>query len=59
MLTDARRGGRCLWRGQEGVTSIEYALLGMLIAVAILAAVSGLGSAVNDMYALIASKIPG
>ena len=47
------------YRGEEGVTSIEYALLGMLIAVAIVAAVSGLGTVVNDMYTLIPSKIPG
>ncbi|MEC3766695.1 MULTISPECIES: Flp family type IVb pilin [Cupriavidus] len=41
-----------------GVASIEYALLGMLIAVAIVSAVSAVGDAVKLMYELIASRMP-
>ncbi|MEM5273785.1 Flp family type IVb pilin [Cupriavidus taiwanensis] len=41
-----------------GVTSIEYALLGMLIAIAIVGAVSAVGDSVKSMYELIASKMP-
>ncbi len=41
-----------------GVTSIEYALLGMLIAVAIVSTVSTVGDAVKLMYEMIASRMP-
>lgn len=41
-----------------GVSSIEYALLGMLIAIAIVSAVSAVGDTVKLMYELIASRMP-
>ncbi|MBB3008574.1 Flp family type IVb pilin [Cupriavidus alkaliphilus] len=41
-----------------GVSSIEYALLGMLIAIAIVSAVSTVGDTVKLMYELIASRMP-
>lgn len=42
---------------QRGVTSIEYALLGSLIAVAIVAAVQTLGLTVSDFYAFLADEV--
>ncbi|EHP40644.1 Flp/Fap pilin component [Cupriavidus basilensis OR16] len=42
---------------QSGVTSIEYALLGILIAVAILISVQAVGSSVLELYQTIASAI--
>lgn len=47
---------------QEGVTAIEYALLGALVAVAILVGVSAIGTNVeklyNDVAAIVASVMP-
>ncbi|AJG18269.1 Flp family type IVb pilin [Cupriavidus basilensis] len=48
---------RELHRDQSGVTSIEYALLGVLIAVAILLAVKSVGTSVSDLYQKIASAV--
>ncbi len=47
-----------LLHDDAGVSSIEYALLGMLIAIAIIGAVSAVGDSVKSMYELIASKMP-
>lgn len=49
---------RALQRDTHGVTSIEYALLAALIAMAILGAVSALGSNVLSLYQMIAAKMP-
>ncbi|WP_338404696.1 Flp family type IVb pilin [Cupriavidus basilensis] len=48
---------RELHRDQSGVTSIEYALLGLLIAVAILFSVTSVGTSVFDLYQKIASAV--
>nr|WP_179401031.1 Flp family type IVb pilin [Burkholderia guangdongensis] len=46
------------WIDDEGgVTSIEYALIGMLIAVVIVSAVSALGTKMHDLYQTVASQI--
>ena len=42
---------------ERGVTSLEYALLGSLIAVVIVAAVSAVGSANNIRWMDIANKV--
>ncbi|MFC4519350.1 Flp family type IVb pilin [Cupriavidus pinatubonensis] len=47
-----------LLHDDAGVTSIEYALLGMLIAVAIVGSVSSVGDAVKTLYESIAAKMP-
>ncbi len=47
-----------LLHDDAGVTSIEYALLGMLIAVAVVGAISSVGAAVKSLYELIAAKMP-
>ncbi|WP_066739284.1 Flp family type IVb pilin [Cupriavidus sp. D384] len=49
---------RAFWRDARGVTSIEYALLGALIAMVIIGAVSVLGSDVKALYELIAAEMP-
>lgn len=43
---------------ESGVTAMEYALIGALIAVAIAAAVSTLGLSVKDMFTKVASCFP-
>jgi pilus assembly protein Flp/PilA len=45
-------------RDTRGVTSIEYALLGALIAMVIIGAVSVLGSNVKALYQFIAAEMP-
>ncbi|CAJ0713070.1 MULTISPECIES: Flp family type IVb pilin [Ralstonia] len=45
-------------RDDQGVTSIEYALLGSLIAIVILGSVVALGSGVKSLYEMIAAAIP-
>lgn len=47
-----------LLRSDRGVTSIEYALLGSLIAMAIIGAVSTLGGTVRALYQMIAAAMP-
>ncbi|AQV93078.1 pilus assembly protein [Cupriavidus necator] len=47
-----------LQRDECGVTSIEYALIAVLIAMAILGGVSALGGSVGSLYNMIASKMP-
>jgi len=44
-------------RRQRGVTSIEYALLGALIAVAIVGVVTTLGLTLNDFYTLVSDEV--
>lgn len=44
-------------RDDWGVSSIEYALLGSLIAMAIVVSVATLSNAVKAMYELIASRM--
>jgi pilus assembly protein Flp/PilA len=41
---------KCLARDESGATAIEYAMIAMSIAVAIIAAVNSLGTATNTMY---------
>ncbi|MBP0634430.1 Flp family type IVb pilin [Cupriavidus sp. AcVe19-6a] len=47
-----------LLQDDQGVSSIEYALLGMLIAVAIIGSVFKVSGAVKEMYELIATSMP-
>lgn len=49
---------RDLLRDDKGVSSIEYALLGILIAVVIIGSVFKVSGAVKEMYELIASSMP-
>lgn len=42
---------------ESGVTSIEYALIGSLIAVAIVTTVTTLGLNLNDLYRMVAGKV--
>ncbi|AIO37795.1 Flp family type IVb pilin [Burkholderia sp. AU19243] len=42
---------------EQGVTSIEYALLGAMFAVAVLGSVVGLRSSVIDTYRVIAAAV--
>jgi pilus assembly protein Flp/PilA len=48
---------KALIRGDSGVTAIEYALLGALIAVAVVGSVIALGNSVSDLYQRIADAV--
>lgn len=41
----------------DGVTAMEYALLGGLIAVVIVVAVTGVGTGVNTLFTFVANKV--
>jgi len=49
---------RKLLRNDHGVTSIEYALLGALIAMVIIGSVMALGVNVRALYQMIAAAVP-
>ena len=52
-----RQEARTFASNESGVTSIEYALIGSLIAVAILLGVTNLGGAVKGVYDFVASAV--
>lgn len=56
-LSKLNRAVSAFARGESGVTSIEYALIGSLIAVVIVVSVGNVGSAVNGLYELVAGKV--
>ncbi|MEQ6435148.1 Flp family type IVb pilin [Comamonas sp. w2-DMI] len=45
------------WKDEEGATAIEYGLIAGLIAVAIIAGASGVGSQLGDMFCKIANVV--
>jgi len=42
---------------EEGVTSIEYALIASLIAIVIVGSVTNVGTAVMDLFDMVAEKV--
>ena len=46
-------------REEEGATAVEYGLMVALIAVAIIAAVTTLGTKLSTMFTNVSDKIPG
>jgi pilus assembly protein Flp/PilA len=46
-----------LLRDESGVTSIEYALLGTLIAMAIIVGVTTLGLNLRDLYDMVSDEV--
>jgi pilus assembly protein Flp/PilA len=48
---------RMLLRDESGVTSIEYALMGSLVAMAILVSVSTLGLNLKELYEMVAGRV--
>ncbi len=44
---------------EAGTTSIEYALIGSLVSIAILAALSNLGSSLAFLYDIVAALVSG
>lgn len=47
------------WKDEEGATAIEYALIAGLIAVAIIGALSLLGTEIGGLFDKIANKLKG
>jgi pilus assembly protein Flp/PilA len=48
---------RTLFRDESGVTSIEYALLGSLIAMAIIVSISTLGLNLKELYEMVSGRV--
>ena len=57
MLSKVGRTIVAFSRYESGVTSIEYALMGILIAVAIIVGVRSLGTTVQELYEMVASEV--
>lgn len=49
--------GKTMWTQQDAVTSIEYALIGSLIAVVIVGAVGTLGTRVLSLFTLVSNCV--
>ncbi len=45
------------WQDESGISAVEYALLAAGIAVAIITAVQGVGTAVNDKFEAIQTEL--
>lgn len=45
-------------RDEEGATAIEYGIIAGLVAVAIVASITGLGTKLGVLFTLIAGKLP-
>jgi len=54
-MKNTRMKLRALWRDERGVTSIEYALIGSLIAMVIVGSVAVLGEGVQALYDRVAA----
>jgi pilus assembly protein Flp/PilA len=51
------RNLRKLWKNEAGVTAIEYALIGSLIAVVIVTAVTSIGVSLSSIFHTVAIKL--
>ena len=51
-------GLRAFWQAEDGATAIEYALMGTLIAVAIVVVVTGIGTKLSGSFSEISSAFP-
>ncbi len=56
-LNKLSRAAIAFAKNESGVTSIEYALIGSLIAVVILVSVTNVGSAVSGLYQRVADEV--
>lgn len=45
-------------RSRQGTTSIEYAVIGCLISIVIVASAASIGTKVNDMFRGVVSRFP-
>lgn len=57
LLSNLSQAVSAFARSESGVTSIEYALIGSLIAVVIVLSVANVGAAVKDLYEFVAEKV--
>jgi len=56
-LSELNRAVSAFARDESGVTSIEYALIGALIAIVIVTSVANVGTAVSGLYELVADEV--
>lgn len=53
------QGFRRFFSNEDGATAIEYALIGLLASITIVAALPAIGSSVLDMFTFISESIEG
>jgi len=47
------------WRDEAGVTALEYALIGSLVAVAVAISVDVVGVNLSELYNMVAGRVKG
>jgi pilus assembly protein Flp/PilA len=57
-MKSIKRGFLQLWRQDEGLTTVEYAVAGGLISAAVIAAFTALGGTVQGVINWLATNIP-
>ncbi len=57
LITKLQSSATRLFKGEEGVTAIEYALIAALVAVVIIGGATLLGTNLNTLFVNIAGKI--
>jgi pilus assembly protein Flp/PilA len=57
-MKSIKRGLLQLWRQDEGLTTVEYAVAGGLISAAVIAAFTALGGTVQGVINWLATNIP-
>jgi len=56
-MRNVMNGVRRFFHEEEGVTAIEYGLIAALIAVAIIVAVTGVGTSLTGLFNTVSSKL--
>jgi pilus assembly protein Flp/PilA len=57
-MIDIKRALLALWKNEEGLTTVEYAVAGALISLAVVAAFTGLGTRVTAVITAITAALP-
>jgi pilus assembly protein Flp/PilA len=59
MISNTKKRLALLWRSDEGLTTVEYAVAGTLITLAVVAAFTALGGAVSAQIQAIVNVLTG
>jgi len=57
-MFNLKRALIALWKNEEGLTTVEYAVAGALISLAVVAAFTGLGARVTAVITAITAALP-
>ena len=56
-MNKVKKGLTNLWRGDEGLTTVEYAIAGALVGLAVVGMFTNLGSAVGNVISNLVSAV--